>query len=102
MGELEKLIARDKYHGHDQVHTANIVGMRISQIDKSFVSTLKCNLVLNNVLYISEASKKLVSVHRLTSDNHAFIEYHPDCFMIKDRQQGKHCLGGGVKVACIR
>ena len=38
-GELEKLSVRDKYHGGDQVHTANGSGMEIDQIGCSFVHT---------------------------------------------------------------
>ena len=38
-GELEKLSVRDKYHGGDQVHTANGSGMEIGQIGHSFVHT---------------------------------------------------------------
>jgi histone deacetylase 1/2 len=84
-GELDKLTVRDKYHGNDQVHTASGEGMRISHVGKSLVHTPRRDLLLNNVLYIPEANKNLVSVHRLTSDNHAFIEYHPDHFLIKDQ-----------------
>jgi hypothetical protein len=48
-GALEKLTSRDKYHGHDQVHTANGAGMRVSQIGRSIVCTPKRNLLLHNV-----------------------------------------------------
>jgi len=50
---------RDKYHGGDQVHTANGSGMEIDQIGRSFVRTLNKDLVLNNVLYVPQASKHL-------------------------------------------
>jgi hypothetical protein len=88
-GELEKITTRDKMHDNDHVHISLGAGMIISQIGKSFVRTPNRDLVLNNVLYIPEASKNLVSVHCLTSDNHAFIEYHLDCFMIKDQAMKK-------------
>lgn len=96
-GDLEKLTMRDKYHGNDQVHTANGAGMRINQVGQSFVRTPKRNLVLNNVLYIPEASKSLASVHRLTSDNDAFIEFHPDYFLIKDQATKRTLLRGGCE-----
>ena len=95
--ELEKLTARNKYHDTDQVHTTNGVGMRISQISRSIVRTPKQNLVLKNVLYIPQANKNLASVHRLTSDNNAFIEYHPDYFLIKDQATRKTLLRGDCK-----
>jgi len=76
------------------VHTANDAGMRINQTGQSFVRTPDRNLILNNVLYVPEASKNLASVHRLTSDNHAFIEYHPNYFLIKDQATKKTLLRG--------
>jgi hypothetical protein len=78
--ELEKLSIRDKYNGEDQIHTANGKGMKISHIGDSSVSTSSRNLHLKNILYVPEAKKNLVSVHRLTTDNSAFIEFHPDFF----------------------
>ena len=90
---------RDKYHGNDKVHAANGVGMRVNQIGRSFVRTPNQNLILNNVLYVPKANKSLASVHRLTSDNHAFIEYHPNYFLIKDQATKKPSLEGNVKAA---
>ena len=70
--------------------------MRINQVGQSFVHTPSRDLVLNNVLYVPEASMNLASVHRLTSDNNAFIEYHPKHFLIKDQDTKKTLLRGGV------
>jgi hypothetical protein len=52
------------------------------------------DLKLNNVLYVPEASKNLVSVHRLTSDNNVFLEFHPNLFFVKDRATRKTLLEG--------
>jgi uncharacterized membrane protein YgcG len=95
--ELEKLTVRDKYHGNDQVHTASGAGMRINQVGRSLVYTPNRNLILDNILYVPEANKSLVSVHRLTPDNHAFIEYHPTHFLIKDQPMKKTLLRGECK-----
>jgi hypothetical protein len=57
-GELEKLTVRDKYHGGDQVHTANGAGMEIDQIGRSIVHTPSTDLLLNNVLYSSSLVKE--------------------------------------------
>jgi len=93
-GDLEKLSVRDKYHGGDQVHTANDSGMEIDQIGRSLVRTPSKNLVLNNVLYVPQASKNLVSVHKLARDNDAFFEFHPSYFLIKDHTTKKVLLKG--------
>jgi hypothetical protein len=58
-------------------------------------------LVLNNVLYVSEASKNFAPVHCLTYDNHAFIEFHPNYFLVKDQATKKIALGEIAKVVFI-
>jgi hypothetical protein len=50
--------------------------------------------MLRNVLYILEASKNLVSLHKLASDNSVFLEYHPNSFVIKDRSMRMPLLKG--------
>jgi histone deacetylase 1/2 len=96
-GDLEKLTVRDKYSGHDQVHTASGAGMEIDQIGHSLVHTPSRPLHLNRVLYVPKANKNLVSVHRLTSDNHAFLEFHPDHFFVKDQATKKVLLRGNCE-----
>jgi hypothetical protein len=97
--ELEKMMVRDKYHGSDHVHTTSGSGMAISNVGHSILHTPRKDLHLQNILHVPSASKSLVSVHRLTSDNDTFIEFHPNFFLIKDRvtrktlHQGR-CEGG--------
>jgi len=93
-GDLEKLSVRDKYRGGDQFHAANGSGMEIDQIGHSVVRTPNKNLILDNVLYVPQASKNLVSVHKLARDNDAFFEFHPSYFLIKDRTTKKVLLRG--------
>ena len=57
------------------------------------------NLHLQNVLHVPSANKNLVSIHRLTSDNNTYVEFHPHHFFIKDRATKKtihqgRCEGG--------
>jgi hypothetical protein len=98
-GELVKPTVREKYHGNEQVHMASGFGMKISHVGRSFVHTHDRNLVLDKVLHVPQANKNLASIHRLTADNRVFLEFHPDCFLIKDQatrtilHQGK-CEGG--------
>jgi hypothetical protein len=68
--------------------------MQISHIGQTTVNTPSRDLHLNNVLYVPKANKNLVSVHRLTSDNSAFIEFHPDFFVIKDQATRSTLLRG--------
>ena len=100
-GDLEKLSMRDKYHGGDQIHTANGSGMEIDQMGHSFVRTPNTDLVLKNVLYVPQASKNLVSVHKLAHDNDAFFEFHPSYFLIKDQTTKKVLHRGRCEGAFI-
>jgi hypothetical protein len=93
-GELEKLTVHDRYMGNDQIHTANGAGMNITRIGHSVVKPPIRNLMLKNVFYAPDATKNLISVHKLASDNSAFLEYHPDYFVIKDRATRKPLLRG--------
>jgi hypothetical protein len=68
----------------DHVHTADGNGMKINHIGRSILHTPNSSLHLKNILDVPSASKNLLSVHKLTLDNHVFIEYHPFFFLIKD------------------
>jgi serine protease inhibitor len=67
------------------VHTADDNGMKINHISHSILHTPNSSLHLKNILHVPCASKNLLSVHKLTLDNHVFIEYHPFFFLIKDQ-----------------
>ena len=92
--DLNKLTMREKYHGNDQIHTASGSGMEIKHVGHTTVPTQFGSLQLNNVLHVPKAAKNLVSVHRLAKDNYAFIEFHPDFFLIKDQATRKTILEG--------
>jgi histone deacetylase 1/2 len=92
--ELDKLVIHDKYNGGDQIRTASGAGMNIDHIGRAIVRTPNCNLKLNNVLHVPSAKKNLVSVHRLATDNRAFLEFHPNFFLIKDQATKKTLLEG--------
>lgn len=91
-GDLEKLTMRDRYQGADQVHTASGTGMEIEQIGHSVVHAPSGDLALNNILYVPQTNKSLVSVHKFAVDNDAFFESHPHYFFIKDRATKKVLL----------
>jgi len=84
-GELEKLSMKEKYKGKDQIRAANGAGMNISHIGHAIISTPNSNLKLNRILHVPAADKNLISVHRLTSDNHAYLEFYPNHFLVKDQ-----------------
>jgi hypothetical protein len=79
-GELDKLVTRDTYNGNDQIYTANGTGMCIQHVGQSIIHTPHRDLIIHNVLHVSQASKNLTSVHRIASDNNVFFELHPNVF----------------------
>jgi hypothetical protein len=82
--KLEKLTTHEKYNGQDQIHAANGTGMSISHIGNSIIHTPNRDFSFNKILHVPTASKNLVSVHKFTTDNHVFIEFHPTFFCAKD------------------
>jgi hypothetical protein len=78
--ELEKLHVRDRYHGNEQIHTANGAGMDIHHVGQSVIRSPTHDVHLKNILHVPDASMSLLSTSRLTKDNHAFVEYWPHSF----------------------
>lgn len=88
--DLEKLSTRDKYNGMEQIHTASGAGMSIKHIGQSTVHTLNRDLHLKNILQVPSTKKYLISIHKFTSDNDVFLEFHPDCFFYKGLGHEEH------------
>jgi histone deacetylase 1/2 len=86
-GELDKLTVKEKYGGRGQVHTANGSGMSISNIGHTTLHTPTRDLHLNNILHVPSANKSLASVHRIASDNNAFLTQIFSSLRIGQRRQ---------------
>jgi histone deacetylase 1/2 len=93
-GELEKLHVRDRYNGNEQIHTASGSGMDIHHIGNSVIHTPTHDLHLKNILHVPQATKNLISTSRLAHDNHAFVEYWPKSFFVKDQDTKEVLLQG--------
>lgn len=91
-GELDKMMVRDRYNEGEQIHTTNSAGMNIEHIGHVICHTPERNLILDNVLHVQSAKKNLIFVHCLASNNNAFLEFHPNFFLIKDRVMKKTLL----------
>lgn len=59
--------------------------MNISNIGHATLHTPAADLYLKNILHVPKVQKNLVSVHKLALDNHVFLEFHPNFFLIKDQ-----------------
>jgi hypothetical protein len=60
--------------------------MNINHIGDNTIHTPCRQLQLIRILHVSQASRNIVSVHRLASNNNVFLEFHshPHFFCIKD------------------
>jgi hypothetical protein len=95
--DLEKLVVCDKYHGNDQIHTASGSDMNISHIGHSTIHTPCRQLQLNKILHVPQASKDLIYVHLLASNNNVFLEFHPHFFCSKDLDTRNILLKGSCQ-----
>jgi hypothetical protein len=95
--ELNKLVVHDAYHGNGQIKTTNGADITINHVGQAIVHTPTRDLHLNDILHVLDACKNLVSIHRLASDNHAFLEFHPNFFLVKDQGRKKFLLKGTCK-----
>jgi hypothetical protein len=95
--DLDKLTVLNKYKGSDQIVTASGVGMDICNIGHAVIKSPIKSLHLKNILHVPTAQKNLVSVHCLTSDNHASLEYFPHYFLVKDLEMSRVLLRGRCK-----
>jgi hypothetical protein len=92
--KLDKLSTKEKYLGQDKIQTTSGSGMRINYIGNSTLQTPTRNLHLNKILHVPSTQKNLLSIHKLTTDNPIFIEYHSRYFLVKDQATRKILLRG--------
>ena len=102
--ELNKLSTYQPNYGHGQVHTANGVGMPISHIGQASLLTSHPSrqLHLRNVLRVPSVTRNLLSVPKLTLDNHVLCEFHPFNLFVKDRATRDVLLSGRLSQGLYR
>jgi histone deacetylase 1/2 len=92
---VDKLTAREPYHGHDKVYTTNGAGIHISHIGQASLPThTSKKLHLTNVLHVLSVTRNLLSVRKITRDNNVFVEFHPSDVFVKDRETRDVLLSG--------
>lgn len=68
--------------------------MQIKHVGHCSINTVAKTLALKNVLHVPKISKHLISVHKLTRDNNVIFEFHPDHYVVKDRESKRTILEG--------
>jgi GAG-pre-integrase domain len=92
--DLNALTTYSPYTGNDQLQVGNGKGLDIVHIGTASLSTNSSFLLLNKVLHVPAISKPLISISQLLLDNNVFVEFHPDCCIVKDRMNHQVLLQG--------
>lgn len=88
--ELERLSVRDKYSGHDQVHTTSGTCMEIDHIGHATFRTPHRDLALNNVLHVPSANTYFLFV-ALFSIMMSFWNFILNIFLLRICKRGELC-----------
>ena len=87
-------VKADEYHGPDQIHIGNGLGLTVKHIGSTHLSTPTFSFLLNDVIHVPHITKNLIFVHKFTTDTNTIIEFHPTYFFVKDRTMGRVMLHG--------
>jgi hypothetical protein len=82
--------------------------MNVSHIGHTSAHAPNQDIHLKKVFYAPQAKKNLVFVHKLASDNSAYLEFHPNFLLVKDQATKSTILRGrcekglyqSIKQAC--
>ena len=73
------------YTGADQVTVGNGEQLSISTVGSQTLNSNSMIFSLKKVFYVPSLSNNLISVAKFCADNNSVIEFHPNCFFVKDR-----------------
>ena len=95
------LVEHIAYHGTEQVHIGNGMGLPIKligfpQFSSLFSSQLLC---LNHLIHVPEITKNLLSVFKFAKYNNVFFGFHPNICLVKDQVFKIVVLNG--RMACM-
>ena len=85
------------YTSPDQLYVGNGQGLSISSIGSSQLLSKSKRLLLNNILHVPHITKNLLSIHKFTTENNVFVEFHPFFCLVKDIQSGRILMRGEHK-----
>ena len=73
--DLNNLALHQPYNGGEEVIIADGSGLPISHTGSSILPTPSLSLTLNNILYVPNLHKNLISVYRLCNSNKVSVEF---------------------------
>ncbi|CAA7029023.1 unnamed protein product [Microthlaspi erraticum] len=95
--DLHNLSLHQPYQDPADVIIADGSTMPITHTGSISLPTQSRALHLNNVLYVPDIHKKLISVYRLCNANRVSVEFFPASFQVKDLSTGTPLLHGRTR-----
>jgi len=95
--DLNNLALHQPYNGGEEVTIADGSTLPITHTGSSTLSTQSRSLALNNILYVPNLHKNLISVYKLCNANKVSVEFFPAHFQVKDLSTGARLLQGRTK-----
>ena len=95
--DLNNLSVHQPYNGGEEVTIADGSGLAISHTGSALLPTPSRSFALNQVLYVPNLHKNLVSVYRLCNSNQVSVEFFPAHFQVKDLSTGARLLQGKTR-----
>lgn len=90
-------VRADEYHDPDQIRVGNGTSLLVKHIGSTQFSTPMNSFLLNNVLHVPQISKKLISVHKFTTDTNTSMYFRSSCFHVQALDSRKTLLCGPSK-----
>ncbi|GKV40984.1 hypothetical protein SLEP1_g48568 [Rubroshorea leprosula] len=91
---LSNLALHSEYNGPDELLIRDGLGLQITHVGHTTLTTPFSSIPLNNVLCVPTASRNLISVSQLCKTTNSIVEFHPNFFLVKDRNTGAILLRG--------
>ncbi|KAI4302546.1 hypothetical protein MLD38_038275 [Melastoma candidum] len=100
--DLNDLTPSSAYKGKSSVMVGNGHQLRIAHVGQTILGSKTKPIVLNQVLHTPNLSQHLVSVSKMCHDNNVVIEFHSDCFCVKDKETNQTILQGPASQGLYR
>ncbi|KAH9783576.1 reverse transcriptase Ty1/copia-type domain-containing protein [Citrus sinensis] len=93
---LGNISMNSEYQSNDQLAVGNGKKLFISHIACSVLPTCDPHkhIALNNILYVPDITKNLISISKLLHDNEINVEFYKSVCFVKDKKQGKILMKG--------
>jgi len=95
--DLSNLSLHQPYNGGEEVTIADGSGLQITHTGSGLLPTPSRSLALQDILYVPDVCKNLISVYRLCNTNGVSVEFFPAHFQVKDLSTGAQLLQGRTK-----